>query len=252
MILYEYPLNERIRTLLRLEELFQHFTFFIAQNQPLNHHTALIKLFEIADIAGRSDLKTDLIKELDRQRQGLETYRGNPNIQIDTLENLIEKIKRTLLDLNKIIGKLGHHLNDNEWLSSIRYRSVIPGGTCCFDLPAYYAWRHHPAEERREDIEKWIAPLLPLNDAITIILGLTRETGHISKVIAENGSYQKTLTGRVLYQLIQVQVTATLNVIPEASANKYMLWVRFTDQDGDMRPRRITSNVPFLLTLCSL
>jgi cell division FtsZ-interacting protein ZapD len=33
---------------------------------------------------------------------------------------------------------------------SIRSRIGIPGGTCEFDLPGYYAWQHlDPAEERR-------------------------------------------------------------------------------------------------------
>ncbi|GAB3627243.1 cell division protein ZapD [Pandoraea terrae] len=251
MILYEYPLNERIRTLLRLEELFGRFAFFVGQDQPLDHHAALITLFEIADIAGRSDLKADLIKELDRQRQTLQTYRGNPDIATDALEAFIDEVERALSALNQIPGKPGQHLNENEWLSSIRSRSVIPGGTCRFDLPSYYAWRHNVAEQRRQDIDKWVAPLVPLRDAITIVLGLAREAGHASKAMAQQGSYQQMLTGRV-YQLMQVRVATDLRVIPEASANKYMLWVRFTTQDGDLKPRPVDSDVPFLLTLCNL
>lgn len=127
MILYEYPLNERIRTLLRLEELFGRFAFFVGQDQPLDHHAALITMFEIADIAGRSDLKNDLVKELDRQRLTLQTYRGNPDIASDALEQFIDEVERAIANLNQIPGKPGQHLNDNEWLSSIRSRSVIPG-----------------------------------------------------------------------------------------------------------------------------
>ena len=47
-------------------------------------------------------------------------------------------------------------------------------------------------------------------------------------------------------------VSPEVRVIPEASANKYMLWVRFTVQDGDLRPRAVDVDVPFQLTLCSL
>ena len=45
--------------------------------------------------------------------------------------------------------------------------------------------------------------------------------------------------------------TTTLGAIPEISANKYMLWVRFTMQDGDMKPKSFESDVPFELTLCN-
>ncbi|TAL56676.1 cell division protein ZapD [Pandoraea sp.] len=251
MILYEYPLNERMRTLLRLEELFGRFAFFLDQEHPLEHHAALMTLFEIADIAGRSDLKSELAKELERQRQTLLAYRGNPDIETTTLETLLGEVERSLGNLNQIPGKPGQHLNDNEWLSSIRSRSVIPGGTCRFDLPSYYAWRHNVAEQRRADIAKWMAPLLPLRDALTLVLGLARESGQASKVMAQQGSYQQMLTGRV-YHLMQVRVSPELGMIPEASANKYMLWVRFTSQDGDLRPRPVDSDVPFLLTLCNL
>lgn len=252
LILYEYPLNERIRTLLRLEELFGRFAFFVSQDHPLEHHAALITLFEIADIAGRSDLKSDLIKELERQRQTLSAYRGNPEIVSDTLEVLLGEVERALSQLNQVAGKLGQHLNENEWLSSIRSRSVIPGGTCRFDLPSYYAWLHNATEHRRDNIGQWMAPLLPLRDALNIVLGLARESGHASKVMAQQGSYQQMLTGRT-YQLMQVRVAPELRAIPEASANKYMLWVRFTTQDNSSaKPRPLDSDVPFLLTLCNL
>ena len=42
-----------------------------------------------------------------------------------------------------------------------------------------------------------------------------------------------------------------LGAIPEISANKYMLWVRFTVQDGDMKPRPYDHDVPFDLALCN-
>lgn len=251
MILYEYPFNERIRTLLRLEDLFERFTFFLTQEDPREHHVALTTLFEIAEVAGRSDLKSDLMKELERQRQTLTPFRGNPGIEQDALETVLAEIEQTLAGLAQMQGKTGQHLADNEWLGSIRSRAIIPGGTCRFDLPSYYAWQQNRPEQRRADIAKWAMPLVPLRDAAMIVLRLARESGQAAKVMAMQGSYQQMLSGRT-YQLMQVRVAPELRVIPEASANKYMLWVRFTVQDGDMRPRAVDIDVPFQLTLCSL
>jgi len=251
LILYEYPFNERIRTLLRLEELFGRFTFFLGQEDAKEHHVALTTLFEIVEVAGRADLKSDLLKELERQRQTLTPFRGNPGIEQNALEMVLSEIEQTLAHLAQMQGKTGQHLLDNEWLTSIRSRAVIPGGTCKFDLPSYYAWQQWPAEQRRRDIAKWVTPLLPLNDAATIVLRLARESGQASKVIAAQGSYQQMLASRT-YQLMQIRVTPELHVIPEASMNKYMLWVRFTTQYGDVRPRAVDIDVPFHLTLCNL
>ncbi|SAL50768.1 Cell division protein ZapD [Caballeronia sordidicola] len=251
MILYEYPFNERIRTLLRLEDLFERFTFFLTQEDPREHHAALTTLFEIAEVAGRTDLKADLMKELERQRQTLAPFRGNPGIEQEALESVLGEIEQTLAGLGQMQGKTGQHLADNEWLASIRSRTIIPGGTCRFDLPSYFAWQQCPAEQRRGDIAKWVTPMLPLRDAATIVLRLARESGQASKVMAMQGSYQQMLSGRT-YQLMQVRVPSDTRLIPEASANKYMLWVRFTVQDGDLRPRAVDADIPFHLTLCSL
>ncbi len=251
MILYEHPFNERIRTLLRLEDLFDRFTFFLAQENVKEHHVALMTLFEIADVASRADLKSELMKELERRRQMLISYRGNPEIDEDRLEALLAKIERTQTNLSQIHGKAGQHLAENEWLGSIRSRAIIPGGTCKFDLPSYYAWQQKSPEQRRVDIRKWEAPLQPLLAALTIVLKLARESNQAAKVIAIQGSYQQMLSGRV-YQLMQLRVPAELNVIPEASANKHMLWIRFTAQDGDMRPHPVDRDIPFQLTLCNL
>jgi cell division protein ZapD len=251
LILYEYPFNERIRTLLRLEDLFERFTFFLNQEDAREHHVALTTLFEIAEVTGRADLKSDLLKELERQRQALAPFRGNPGIEQKALEAVLSEIEQTLSGLTQMQGKTGQHLTDNEWISSIRSRAIIPGGSCKFDLPSYYAWQQMPPGHRRQDIAKWIMPLLPLRDAAAIVLRLARESGQASKVMAMQGSYQQMLSGRT-YQLMQIRVAPELRVIPEASANKYMLWVRFTVQDGDMRPRAVDVDVPFHLTLCSL
>jgi cell division protein ZapD len=39
----------------------------------------------------------------------------------------------------------------------IRSRICIPGGTCEFDLPSYYAWQHKTGVSRQADLNlQWI------------------------------------------------------------------------------------------------
>ncbi len=64
MITYEYPLNERVRTLLRLEDLYDRVRFFVAHDDPHEHHAGLTGIFEILEVASRADLKSDLLQEL--------------------------------------------------------------------------------------------------------------------------------------------------------------------------------------------
>ena len=78
VILYEYPFNERLRTYLRLEQLFRRLGELIARTHPLDHHFALTTLFDISDASNRADLKSDILKDLERQKQQLAGFRGNP------------------------------------------------------------------------------------------------------------------------------------------------------------------------------
>ncbi|MGA2550786.1 MAG: cell division protein ZapD [Burkholderiaceae bacterium] len=252
MILYEYPFTERIRTLLRLEDLFDRLGFFLGHSEPQCHHAALTTLFEILDVASRADLKSDLLQELERQRQTLTTFRNNPGVSEEALEHILVEIEAATRSLGNLSGKTGQHLRDHEWLTSIRSRSIIPGGTCEFDLPSYHAWLHRPAASRLRDLETWVAPLHPLRDCLRIVLRLLRDSGQQTHIVASQGSYQQMLGGKS-YHMLRVVLDEDLGAIPEISANRYMIWVRFTTQDGgDMRPKPFESDVPFELVLCNL
>jgi len=250
LIVYEYPFNERIRTLLRLEDLYEKFNFFLRQDHHLQHHVALSTIFEMLEVAGRADLKSDLLQELERQKQTLLGFRSNPNVEADMLNTVIDDVDQASSALMATQGKTGQNIRENEWLMSIRGRTIIPGGACEFDLPSYHAWQNNATEKRRADITNWFAPLAPLFDSISLVLRLLRESGSTTKMIAQAGSYQQMLQGKT-YQMIRLRLDETLCAIPEISANKYMLWVRFMSQDGTLKPRIFESEIPFELTLCN-
>ncbi len=251
VILYEYPFTERVRSLLRLEDLFDKLGFFIEQPHPYCHHAALMALFEILEVTSRTDLKGDLLLELERQRQALQGLRNNPQVAQEALASVLAEIEQSQHGLNASPGKAGHHLRDNEWLTSIRSRAGIPGGTCEFDLPSYHAWLMGAADGRRRDLLAWVQPLQKFSAALGMVLRLLRESAHHSTQVAAQGAYQQALQGRS-YALLQVRVAGTAEAIPEISANRYMLWIRFTAPDGDLKPRSVDRDVAFDLALCAL
>ena len=250
MITYEFPFNERIRMLLRLEDLYEKFQFFLQQEHPLQHHVALTTIFEILEVIGRQDLKGDLLQDLERQKQILQGFRTHPDVQVSVLDTVLANIGRASAALLAPQGRTGQAIRDNEWLMSVRGRTIIPGGACEFDLPSYYAWKNKPSEERFSDIENWFRPLVALFDAINVILGIVRDSGTTTENIAQSGTFQQMLHGKI-YQLLRIELDQKLGVIPETSANKYMLSVRFTLQEGGVvKPKPTTEDVPFKVTLC--
>ncbi|GAB4412791.1 MAG: hypothetical protein OHK0054_01180 [Sideroxydans sp.] len=251
MLIYEFPLSERARTLLRLEDLFSRIDYFISGKESADHHAALDLLFEIMEVASRADLKSELLQELERQKKTLGALRNNPAVAEDALEDVLDRIETASAALLNNTGKLCQHLRENEWLMAIRQRAIIPGGVCEFDLPSYHYWQHQPVPRRRDDLHGWLAPLLPVRDAIVLLLQLMRESGKTHRFTAHQGTFQQVQGGRVA-QMLRLGLDVSLPCTPEVSANKYMLNIRFLDADFNVKGTLYEPDVEFTLTFCSL
>ena len=251
MITYEYPLNERVRTLLRLEDLYERVRHFLGSDSPHEHHSCLTGMFEILEVASRADLKSDLLQELDRQRTFLEALRNNPAISEEKLNGVLKEIDHAFSTLHATSGKTGQALRENEWLMAIKQRVGIPGGTSEFGLPSYHHWLHHPVDRRRTDLETWLKPLVPVYDALSIVLRVLRESGRTNSLIAFQGVYQQTPAEKPA-QMLRLALADELACVPEISANKYALNVRFLLPEGVQKTKVYEHDVPFELAFCNL
>ena len=251
MILYEYPFNERVRTYLRLEQLFRRLGDLMERQTPTDHHFAITTIFEIMDVGGRADLKTDVLKDLEKQKHVLGGYRGNPAVSNVALDDVIHQLETCFSLLSNLPGKAGQSLTENDWLMSIRSRVGIPGGTCEFDLPSYFAWQHLSFSERQKNLQDWIAPLVPLAESVRVLLSLLRDSGAAQKVVAPAGQYQQTLPQGRTFQLLRLRIDPALRVSPEISGNRLMVSVRLMRHESDDRLHACTDDVTFELTLCS-
>ncbi len=237
--------------MLRLEHLFDRLGQLIGRDAAVDHHFALATIFEIMDVASRADLKSDLLKDLERHRAQLAGYRGNPQISEAALDEVIQRIDHAFAGLNALLGKAGQSLSGNEWLMSIRSRINIPGGTCEFDLPAYYAWQQHEPLRRQADLQGWAASLAPLAEALHVLMGLLRDSGHPQRMVATGGQYQQSLPQGKTYQLLRVRFDAADELVPEISGHRLLVSIRFMRADAEGRLRSCAADTPFELTLCS-
>jgi len=248
---YEFPLNEKVRTLLRLEDLFARVTHFVVRDHGMDHHAALLTLFEILEVSYRADLKSELLQELERQKRVLTALHNNPAISEDALDSILTEIDAASTGLFAMPGKIGQHLRDNEWLMGIKQRAVIPGGMCEFDLPSYHYWLEQNTESRRGDLQSWLTPLLPIKEGMSIVLRLLRESGKVLRFTAHQGAFQQMQGGRVA-QMLRVSLSRDLCCIPEVGANKYAINIRFITADYAAKTTLFEQDVPFELTFCSL
>jgi len=251
VILYEYPFNERIRTYLRLEQLFSRLGQLMPRDSALDHHFALITLFEILDVTSRADLKSDVLKDLERQKTYMSGFRGNPAISEASLNAVLTQLDGAFGQLNQQHGKPGHDLLENDWLMAIRSRAVIPAGTCSFDLPAYHTWQHHQSATRRADLDHWCATLVPMAQAIDLLLQILRNSGQPQMVMAAGGQLQQSLPQGRTFQLLRLRIDESLQLVPEISGNRLMVSVRLMRHDADGKPQQTHENAALELALCA-
>ena len=249
---YEFPFNERIRVLLRLEDLFKKVLRYVESGQQHNHHSALMLLLQMLDLLERADIKVDIVHELDRQAMAMQNLLGNPNISENILNQTIKEIEACTLALRSENSKIGQSLRDNEWLMSIKQRAGISGGVCQFDLPSYHYWLNLEQDQRDSDFYAWLAKLLPMYEGIKIILHILRGSEITDEYTATNGFYQQMLGTGKSAQMVKIEVFNDAAYFPEVSANKYAINVRFYNIDFVQRPKQYEHDIHFKMSLCNL
>ena len=251
--LYEQPLNERIRTLLRLEHLFLRASHHLPNPNTWSSRATIDALMDIMALMGRSDLKTELIKELERHSATLEGLEKNPRVDAERLHHTLDEIHQTREILYNAETAPGQPLRENELLASVRQRDSIPAGSCAFDLPGYNFWLRHSPERRLHDLTTWLSCFDALRLAVSMCLKLVRESAISTDETAISGFFQRTLDRGTPYQLLRVGISIDANWYPEISAGKHRFSVRFLEQNSSAkRPIQTEEDVDFQLHCCGL
>ena len=248
---YEQPLNERMRTFLRLEFLYQQLLYNGESESDWASRATIATLLDIMAILSRGDVRSDVHKELDHQIAQLERFAALPNVDRGRLEALISNLN----DSRSALSEAGTHylqpLKDSEFLSSVKHRSAIPGGTCEFDLPVYSHWLRQPFARRREDLDHWVKSIRPLCDAVLELLWLIRESAEPKDKIAVSGMYQHSVQKGEHCRLLRIGMPGGSSLFPEISGSQHRFTVRFLEwKTVEARAMQTTRDVAFHLSIC--
>ncbi len=250
-VIFEQPLNERMRTLLRLE-----FLFLQTDHSRNGHHAwdaraSLDGLFDILEVGGRTELRQDLVKELERQAKALTKFGDVPGVDTEMLQQSINNLETTASHLSQSIAQGNHPFANNELLTALKQRRAIPGGCCAFDLPELHAWLQTPTKQLNQQISHWFEPMASLRQTVDLLLEFTRNSTILHQHDSEMGFYQQELDGSRPYQLIRVQLPPEADCFPEISGGKHRFTIRFMRQaTPSSRPVQVTSDLSFGLGLC--
>ncbi len=250
-LIFEQPLNERMRTFLRLDFLYNQALYHNEMGSQWGSRAAMSSLIDILAITTRADVRSDVLKELENQLSTLNEFQTNPGVDSQRLKTLVTNLTRLRTDLMSAGSAFLQPLRDSEFVSAIKHRSAIPGGTCEFDLPDYYFWLTQPDEERMRTFNQWLGLLRPLCDAVAELLWLTRQNGRSRQEIAKAGAFSITFDRDNPLQLLRILLPTAAGLYPEISGSHHRCSVRFLAWKGlANRPTQADSDVTFTLSCC--
>jgi len=247
---FEYPLNERVRTFLRLEYLFEKVVHFLPQEDLWMSRVAVEGILNILAITTRGDIKTELLKELERNTGALNRVQHEPGVDLKTLEKTLDDLRQATSELHQSSGQIGQSLRQDGFLKSIAKRSSIPGGTCSFDIPQYHYWLRQPLKLRQQRLSDWMQELQPVSRSVALTLALARTSAEPRKVTAAGGFFQEALNAQASAQLVRVTLRDRDRLFPEISGHKNRFSIRFMSTEKTGRPTPWQKDTTFTLTCC--
>ena len=245
-VLYEHPLNERIRNYLKLEQLFTQATNCLQCNIELSHQVFFSSFFAILDTLERNDIRGELIKDLEKLEQNLVIWSRAPNIDNSILEeNLKQSV--TLLCQLKTPTPQWAQLKDDKFLSTLKQRYAMQGGSCSFDLPQLTLWLNKPHENIERDIHHWLSLLAQISSSLALILKFIRQRTSFDKVVCQSGFYQDNGEGILL---LRIKLPENANYYPTVSGNKFRYSIRFMLPCNETGRKYYDQQVQFQLARC--
>jgi len=251
-VYYEQPLNERIRTFLRLEHLFCQIDYTLRGFSIWDSRSTLHALVDTLEVLSRSDFKSELLIELERQSSKLTRLKNAPGVDTQQLDIVLNELQTAEQALHNINGHVGQATRDHDLISNLRQRGAIPGGDCPIDLPVLHLWLQQTPEQRIEQLESWNNELSAVRKPIALLLEMIREASVPETQLAAEGFYQQTLDSNTPIQLIRVEAESKLPYYAEISAGKHRLTIRFLEPQIGRRPLQAQDDIDFKLTCCSI
>lgn len=248
---YEQPLNERMRTFLRLEFLYRKTEHHFHDDSEISTRQAIDSMLEIDAILTRGDVRSEVLKEIERQADQLQGFVNSPGVDTSRLTTIIAELSRQRDSVKALGPHYLQNIKDSEFLSAIKHRSAIPGGTCEFDLPLFGHWLRQPYEARSEDMAVWLRDLRPLCMAVNQIMWLIRQSAAETEHVAAAGMFQHSLDKEANCRMLRVTLREQPDLFPEISGSPQRFTIRFLSwSDIGSRPAQTQRDITFSLSIC--
>ena len=246
--LYELPLNERLRTFMRVEFISRRLQYFLELEDSWAIRSVIDSLLEIYSILVRTDVRREVIADLDRYIYEMEKYQNSPLAD----ENRVSEIQQDLQSLKAVVEDSGSDylkpLRENEFINSLLHRHTLPGGKTEFDMPKYKYWLD--SEKTKSDIDQWVSVIKPVCSSIDQLLWMIRESTEAIATVAVSGLYNHQISRNHKISLVRIFLGEN-TIYPEISGGKHLISIRFFNwEDSKEQWSQTKKNINFRISFC--
>ena len=244
MITYELALNERTRRFLRVQEVFQKFDTQINNMSKFSEHACFTTLFDVMSCASRSDLKIEIIQELDKQILNV----NKKNKKSANMKKSLE-IKRVKKYLEKSNIPTGHHFGNDKFLQELKAASDSPFGIVSSDITQFQSWiKQLETKEKKEYFRGKFKVYAPIYSGLNIIINILKLSAKSVTHVTKSGVLQHALDPKLKNDLVLLTLPIKGRLCPQITSNKYTLNIHFTQNNQTIM---IAKPIKFKLSVCS-
>ena len=248
--IYELPLNERLRTFMRIEFLYSRLKYFASNlDNNWNTRTVIHTLLEVYSILSRTDVRREVLADLDRYIMQMQRFQSAP----DADNNMVNDILEDLDSIKNQVVNIGTdyliRLREDEFIASLLHRHTLPGGKAEFDMPKYKFFLESNKKNVSTQIHGWTDVIKPICEGIDKLMWIIRESNEPISTVAVEGQYNHQIEKRTQISLVRIIINEK-NIYPEISGGRHLIAVRFYSYDKNNDYTQFTENVNFKISLC--
>lgn len=230
-LVFEQPLNETIRLCLRIESLLRQFYAGLDHIACNEDQSALLALLKLLNVIDRPDIKSKLTQALSQQATTLAQLERFPQVDKVHLYDILGQLDSLLNQLHQTHCKIADDLRHHPFLNQVYSQINNPAGLSSFSTPIYALWQNQSAQQRTHQLKHWMSQCRIIEQSVSLILQLTRDSTPYSKIRIDEGFYHQALDPNLPCQLICLRLPSNLGAYPEISVGKHHISIRIMHID---------------------
>ena len=241
--IYEQPIDERIRKFLRLENIYMKINNHMDIDSKYDAYSTLLNISELFINLTRSEIKRDLISEIETQKVRYQEYSKLDGADRIKLNSIMEKQNAILKTLHDLEANYLNVLKNDELLQTI----IKHINTSCADLD-YWLSRDH--DFRKNQINLWLELIKPIENSIFFCLDLLRKSSETVEITAKDGMYLFKMDIEKKIRLLRVTMKTDNYFFPRISVGPQRATIAFMTIDDNNKIIRLNQDINFVLDLC--